>query len=192
MIPYLARTAIFNDPSRAHKYQKNVHVHFEDPLIYMDLFHLIVKEVTPYDIDKIQRDVYSYFDANPFQTYGILIMTSGFLVSTSYYLFLLSLVQFSKSGIVKRFLPIMHYISKIPGEELSLLFLSSKQMIISCFAYMAFFYGFIYADGVAGTTWYHCNFYKMHFFEYQKYCNGFLLGIYVPDLLLLLRFSLRK
>lgn len=32
-------------------------------------------------------------------------------------------------------------------------------------------YCFLYADGQPGTTWFHCNFYKLHMFDVQKYCH---------------------
>ena len=63
--------------------------------------------------------------------------------------------------------------------------LSSKQYVVSLLSAAAAVYGLIYADGTAGTTWFHCNYYRLHYFDYQKYCNGFLLGMYVQDMLVI-------
>lgn len=44
-------------------------------------------------------------------------------------------------------------------------------------------YCFIYADGVAGTTWFHCNFYKLNMFDVQKYCHMISIGYLIYDLI---------
>lgn len=33
------------------------------------------------------------------------------------------------------------------------------------FSVIAATYGFLYADGQYGTTWFHCNYYKLHMFD---------------------------
>jgi len=37
-------------------------------------------------------------------------------------------------------------------------------------------YGFIYADGTPNTTWFHCNYYKLHMFDMQLYANILSIG----------------
>jgi len=43
-------------------------------------------------------------------------------------------------------------------------------------------YCFIYADGQPHTTWFICNFYKLHMFDIQKYFHTFSLGYLFYDL----------
>ena len=45
---------------------------------------------------------------------------------------------------------------------------------------------FIYADGTPNTTWFHCNFYKLHTFESQKFLLAFSMGYFIYDLLCIL------
>ena len=49
------------------------------------------------------------------------------------------------------------------------------------FGVMAATYGFIYADGQPGTTWFHCNYYKLHMFDAQKYLSMISMGFFVQD-----------
>jgi len=42
-------------------------------------------------------------------------------------------------------------------------------------------YGFLYADGVPDTTWFHCNFYKINMFDFQKYMNMVAVGYFIFD-----------
>ena len=53
-------------------------------------------------------------------------------------------------------------------------------------------YGFIYADGVEGTTWFHCNWYKLNMFDVQKYLNMVTAGYYAFEILFLLLVSERR
>ena len=143
-----------------------MHVNDEDALIYLDLAHLLFKEFTTLDPARLQYDIHKYFQSNPFAVYGALVVASGLVVSILYYVCLLILISLSNKSTIQSYLPILNKISKIPAEEVSLLFFSSKQMIISIFAGFTALYGIVYADRVKGTTWYHCNYYKMHYFEY--------------------------
>ena len=42
-------------------------------------------------------------------------------------------------------------------------------------------YCFAFADGQPNTTWFHCNFYKLHMFEIQKFCQLFSIGYLIHD-----------
>lgn len=85
-------------------------------------------------------------------------------------------------------LPILRNVQSMAGKDQMLFTLSVKQVVVSFLSALLSIYGIVYADGQSGTTWFHCNSYRMHFFGYQKYCNAFLLGMAVPDMLVLLRF----
>ena len=47
------------------------------------------------------------------------------------------------------------------------------------FGVLTAFYGFIYADGQIGTTWFHCNFYKLHMFDIQRVFSTISTGFYL-------------
>lgn len=49
------------------------------------------------------------------------------------------------------------------------------------FGIFAAFYGFVYADGQFGTTWFHCNFYKLQMFDVQKYLSMISIGWFLQD-----------
>jgi len=51
--------------------------------------------------------------------------------------------------------------------------------IASTFAILCF----VYADGTPNTTWFHCNYYKLHMFPIQKYLTCFSASFYLFDLL---------
>ena len=55
--------------------------------------------------------------------------------------------------------------------------------LVSCLGAV---YGFVYADGVEGTTWFHCNYYKLHMFDVQKYLNMLTAGYFCFDILFVL------
>ena len=59
-------------------------------------------------------------------------------------------------------------------------------LVHALFSMITTFFGFFYADGERDTTWFHCNFYKMHMFDSQKYIITAHAGYYFFDLLLLL------
>ena len=42
-------------------------------------------------------------------------------------------------------------------------------------------YGLLYADGQHGTTWFHCNYYKLNMFDSQKYFSMASLGFFAQD-----------
>lgn len=52
-IPLLARTPMFKDDGKARQYDKEVHPHNEESLIYIDVAHLILKETTSIDMDQV-------------------------------------------------------------------------------------------------------------------------------------------
>lgn len=41
---------------------------------------------------------------------------------------------------------------------------------------------FFYADGKPGTTWHHCNYFKLHMFDSQKYLLSITLGYQINRL----------
>ena len=45
-------------------------------------------------------------------------------------------------------------------------------------------YCFVFADGVPNTTWFHCNFYKLHMFDIQYYALTVTVGFLLFDLIL--------
>ena len=44
-------------------------------------------------------------------------------------------------------------------------------------------YCFVYADGQYNTSWFHCNFYKLHMFDVQKYFVCISIGYFVFDVI---------
>ena len=53
--------------------------------------------------------------------------------------------------------------------------------IHAIFGVIGAIYGFLYADGQFGTTWFHCNYYKLHMFDCQKYLSVISLGYFTQD-----------
>jgi hypothetical protein len=51
------------------------------------------------------------------------------------------------------------------------------------FSGMASLFCMIYADGVKDTTWFHCNFYKLHMFDIQLYLQTVSMGYLLQDLI---------
>ena len=45
-------------------------------------------------------------------------------------------------------------------------------------------YCFIYADGEVGTTWFHCNYYKLTMFPIQKFLCCFSIGYFIQDIVI--------
>ena len=52
-------------------------------------------------------------------------------------------------------------------------------MLFGIVAFIGSVYCFLYADGVPETTWFHCNFYKLHMFDSQKYFNSIAIGYFI-------------
>lgn len=61
--------------------------------------------------------------------------------------------------------------------------------IHSFFAVLAAIFGFIYADGQYGTTWFHCNYYKLNMFDSQKYLLMISMGYMLQNFVMCLRTS---
>ena len=54
-------------------------------------------------------------------------------------------------------------------------------IVHALFAFNGALWCFIYADGEVGTTWYHCNYFKHHMFDIQKYLHAFSGGYMLMD-----------
>lgn len=56
-------------------------------------------------------------------------------------------------------------------------------VVHSCFAAFGAVFCFFYADGQPNTTWVHCNYFKLHLFDIQKYLLCVTLGYHIQNLL---------
>ena len=112
----------------------------------------------------------------PFDMYNALAFTAGSVVfwyiayKTEYFVINTLFQCFRKS-----YPSLEHYFKMTPKEKK--FYVSYYHGIIhALISGLGAIYCFIYADGRPNTTWFHCNFYKLHMFDVQKYFNCLSAG----------------
>jgi hypothetical protein len=112
-------------------------------------------------MDLIQKQVHDSIPKFTAQN-GLIVWAISFCVWTSLYLIVHNFLVLPFNKKSKEFMALsknqkLYYTSNISGIYHGL------------FAFTGAVYCFFYADGVAGTTWAHCNFFKLTMFDIQKY-----------------------
>ena len=165
-------------------------VRFEDKIRNAEVRHAILEAVTKlhdflrtsvgFDMDDFQAKVHREipeFNRNSFLAtlfgsavvWGVFFLTLHFLVVTPL-MSLLRSQKWTKPFHEMNFKQKLYYTSYIHAIVHALV--SSAGSI----------YGFLYADGVRDTTWFHCNLYKLTMFDVQKYFNTISMGYLLQDL----------
>jgi hypothetical protein len=119
--------------------------------------------------------------------------------STGFLTVALSFVFWAVSFLILHYMIVMPFMNsnRKPGLQINfteyfhILTPKQKMLYTSNFHHVLFglvafsgaVYGFLYADGVQDTTWFHCNFYKINMFDIQKYMNMMAVGYFIFDLL---------
>lgn len=124
------------------------------------------------DLDEIQKYVY-----NSCPKYDMNSAIVVFLTSFAFYTISFAMCHGLVSVAIKSLKSNKWYTNLSSGEQT---FYSSYYhgLLHATISVAGAFYGFVYADGVAHTTWFHDNWYKLNMFDIQKFLNIFTLGYY--------------
>jgi hypothetical protein len=129
-------------------------------LIALGQFHTTLRGLGV-DMDLIQKQVHDSIPKFSVQN-GLIVWLTAFCFWTVLYFFVHNFLVLPINKRSKEFRALsksqkLYYTTYIHGIYHGL------------FAFTGAIYCFLYADGVAGTTWAHCNFFKLTMFDLQKY-----------------------
>ena len=130
--------------------------------------HGYLKKGAGIDVDLLQKEIKQDIPKFEYETgFTTVILSLGFWIVSFVVLHYLLVVPFMtfnrKKGSHINYTEYFHILS--PKQKM--LYTSNIHHVL--FGFVAFtgaVYGFLYADGVTDTTWFHCNFYKINMFDF--------------------------
>lgn len=133
------------------------------------------------DMDHIQSKVYK--ELPPFNfTNGVIVCFVSAVYWQIQLMLLHRVVQFTLRAFRTCF-PSNDNVLTLPKRDQLKYTSYVHSSIHALFAIIGALYGLIYSDGQFGTTWFHCNFYKLNMFDIQKYFSMVSIGWYIQDFL---------
>jgi hypothetical protein len=138
-----------------------------------------------FDMDKIQgivaKSLPKYTMTNGMITLGVSLLIWAALFS-SMHLFVVKSLMYTKA--IQKSFPSTTFYKNLSKNDQCNYTSYIIGIIHSMIAFVGAVWCFFYADGEVGTTWYHCNYFKMHMFDVQKYLHTFSGGYLLMSSLL--------
>ena len=151
-------------------------------LRFLEHTHGYLKNQGIIDMDQFQKRVHDHLPKYDFQTALATLVVSVFFWA-AVFLVLHYLIVLPLMSSLRKSFPSTRYFLEMSAKDKMWYTSHIHGSVHAIISMMGSIYCFIYADGQQGTTWFHCNYYKLHTFDIQRYLNTVSAGYLVYDVI---------